>query len=414
MKSEERKIDNLGINLDKLVKDSDKKLENYKTILKQKKVYIEEDPEDVSIYPRIIKKKEHEEIRIMCRDLTEAAFSRFENYLNGTVEIPISKINDFLSKMQTNETLFSGNARYDFLKEGCEYKLVEMNFVNVGALIESTESAAAIMQLFPELKEKFYYESPLMHVKKRMDERNAKRIVLLTRDDYSKQLSDSSDRPYIRDSLSPLEVIIVPEREYKEIEFNKGKKTKYLGKPVDAFYLKHLDGTNGDDDSLFKNESFCREMLQSKSFLFDSLLTMLLEDKDLRFLSKTNSKVDKYLPKIIDLEEGRNLKDCSEYVLKLKDTHCGKGVIISPKSLPEGNAILQQRIHTNKFPVRTILGKEGNGTYDTGVYVSYCYDFNKREIKQCEVAGYLTRYSLNKDIVNLSQGGGLIPTLIEK
>ena len=76
--------------------------------------------------------------------------------------------------------------------------------------------------------------------------------------------------------------------------------------------------------------------------------------------------------------------------------------------------IVQERIHTNKFPILTIEGREGNATYDTGVYVSYLYNLQKRKLLQFDIAGYLTRFSQKSDIVNLSQGGGVIPTLIEK
>jgi hypothetical protein len=140
---------------------------------------------------------------------------------------------------------------------------------------------------------------------------------------------------------------------------------------------------------------------------------MLLEDKDLRFLSKYNSKLKEVIPEIYDVSELK-LDDYSDYVLKLKDTHCGKGVIISPKDIEnKENAILEERIYANLYPVYTIEGNNGKAPYDTGVYISYHYDMRKG-LEKFEVSGYLTRFSLKSDIVNLSRGGGLIPVLIEK
>ncbi len=407
-----RKIDNLDGRLENIQRILQSRLSDFEQVLRARSVYTDDDPEDVSIYPRIIPKNEHKDIQDICSKLTEAAFSAFSTYLENSSDIIHSHMNDYLISLPVNQRVFSGNARYDFLKEGDKFKLIEMNFVNVGALIEATESAASILELFPELSNSFYYESPTQHLKSRMEERSTKLVLLLTRDDYSAQVTDSFDRPYIKRELLPIEVRIIPEREYKDIVFSNGS-IFHKGSKVDAIYPRHLDGTEGYDDVLFKREKFCRSLLESNVFIFDHLSTMLLEDKDLRFLTRAKPTVQDYLPEILDPSQVDHLL-LPNYVLKLRNIHMGKGVIISPQLVDIEEAILEERIHTNKFPVFTIHGNQGDAVYDTGVYISYCYDLNMRELRTCEVAGYLTRFSLDKDIVNLSQGGGLIPTLIEK
>ncbi|MEM4625398.1 MAG: hypothetical protein QXJ28_01355 [Candidatus Pacearchaeota archaeon] len=412
-----REIDCLDNRVLSTIRNPRNKLDLFKEILSKKNVYLKEDPEDVSILPRVISKQEHIHIKEVCRELTETAFSYLSKVIKGEITPHSSKINDFILHMPIKKpVLLSGNARYDFLKENINYKLVEMNFVNVGAMIESTESCNSLMTLFPSLSDHFYYESPPKHIKKRFRERKAKNILLLTRDDYSDQISDSFDRVYLKNKLRPLNVKIVPEREYSKIRFKDGK-AEYEGELVDSFYLKHLDGTKGENDPLFRNRDFCSNMLNSKSFIFDNLITMLLEDKDLRFLLEVNPKVRSYIPKIIDLENADRIYNYSRYVLKKRDTHCGEGVIISPRFIPKNmglDLILQQKVYANLFPVLSIEGKEGYAIFDTGVYVSYSYDLAHERLLKFNVSGYLTRFSLEKEIVNLSQGGGLIPTLIEK
>ena len=68
----------------------------------------------------------------------------------------------------------------------------------------------------------------------------------------------------------------------------------------------------------------------------------------------------------------------------------------------------------NKFPILTWQEKEGYASHDTSVHVSYSFNLKEKNLEKFEIAGYFTRFSLDSDIVNLCQGGGMIPTLIEK
>jgi len=56
----------------------------------------------------------------------------------------------------------------------------------------------------------------------------------------------------------------------------------------------------------------------------------------------------------------------------------------------------------------------GTVTHDLATHVSYEYDLDRRELVHCEVSGYLARYAPTGDVVNLSQGGGVIPVLVEE
>ncbi|MDO8516984.1 MAG: hypothetical protein Q7S33_02560 [Nanoarchaeota archaeon] len=406
---ENRQIEKLDSRILGLVTKLNENVPEFKESLKQKKVYVDEDPEDVSIYPRVISRKEHQEMERICRDITNSAFSNLSEYIKNPAKLNQTNLNNLVAELPLNQKIISGNARYDFLKQGEQVKLIEMNMLNVGAIIEATESCSSIFQICPELAEEFYFKSPVVGIKSRLDKAKVLSLILLTRENYSKQQSDSSDRQYIKNSLSPIETFIVPENEYHEIKFD-NKNVLFNGQKIDGVYLRHLDGT---DNAIFEYNDFCKKLCSSDIFIMDHFKTLLLEDKDLRFLTKINPKLGQYIPKIFNVNEV-DPSSYSEYVLKIRDMHCGAGVIISPTSIDKKNAILQERIHTNKFPIKTIEGKEGIATYDTGIYVSYSYDLEKEKLIDYGISGYLTRFSLEKDIVNLSQGGGLIPTLIEK
>ncbi|MDP2925803.1 MAG: hypothetical protein Q8N99_05520 [Nanoarchaeota archaeon] len=376
--------------------------------------YTYDDPTSISIIPRIISRDEHRRIGKMCTDLTRAAFYRLSEYLEDRTKIPGSKLNDFLKTLPIGQRVLTGSARYDFLKQGEDYKLVEMNFVNIGALRECTESSAAILGLFPDLQDDFYYLSPVRFMRKRLLEQEINSAIILTRDDYSDQPSDAPDRPYIDEKTTTIDTAIVHERDYKNIGFKNGKLV-YQGRAYKGVIPKHLSGSNGAEDPIYKYKDFLLNILNSDVHVFDNWLAMFMEDKDLRFLSRQDPRVAQFLPEIVDVTGFNGRGGLSDWVLKIRDTHCGRGVIISPNRADlVDDAILQKRVYANRHPVNTVHGEVGNGIYDTGVHVSYSYDIEKRQLTVCEVAGYLTRFSLNSDIVNISQGGGLIPTLIEK
>ncbi|MFA5856147.1 MAG: hypothetical protein WC867_02220 [Candidatus Pacearchaeota archaeon] len=401
----DKRIEDLNI-------DFQSNLEVFKRLLISGRVYTQEDPQDISIIPRVIKREEHRSIENMCSELTLTNFSVLSDYINNPESVPYSPLNDFIKSLPKTQKILSGMARYDFLKQEKDYKLVESNFVNAGALTESTGSAETLLYLFPELRKNFLSLAPVRSAKRRLEEREIKNVLLLTRDNYDDCPSEVTDRHLIKNTLFPIKGVIVPQLEYENISIN--GKVSFNGEDFDAIYPKHLSGSNGMEDELLNYHGFVSKLLKSNSLVFDNWLTILLEEKDLRFLSRKNSRIMKYLPEIKDITDSNNL-DLSEWVLKLKDTHCGRGVVLSPSNVDiSENGILQQRIFTNKHPVLSLGGKNGDATFDTGVYVSYTYDLEKRKLITSEVAGYLTRFSIESDIVNMTQGGGVIPTLIER
>jgi hypothetical protein len=103
-------------------------------------------------------------------------------------------------------------------------------------------------------------------------------------------------------------------------------------------------------------------------------------------------------------------------VLRRRHDHGGEGVVVGPASLPEPHGdewLVQERLRATRIPVTTLLGFTGTVTHDIATHVSYEYDLARRELVHCEVSGYLARFAFTGDVVNLSQGGGVIPVLME-
>jgi len=409
---ESRIIETLNSGVQEHSEEFSSKIDEYRQALIERGAYTLEDPQDMSIIPRVITKSEHQEIEQMCQELTQTCFGVLSDYLSNPSTVPSSPMNDFIKTLPTTQRVLSGMARYDFLKQGLEYKLVETNFVNPGALIESTGSAETVLKIFPDLRKSLYSIAPVNSAKRRLIERGVKNLLILTRDSYEDCPSEVTDRHLIKNTVLPIHAEIVPQAEYGRISVNGS--IEYGGKTFDGVYPKHLSGSSGMEDELLNYKEFVSSLLRSNAVVFDNWLTMLLEEKDLRFLSRQNPSIAKYLPQIRDFSEMQG-EDYSDWVLKLRDTHCGRGVVIAPESVDTSeNGIMQQRIYTNKHPVVSLSGKSGNATFDTGVYVSYCFDLDSHRLLNSEVAGYLTRFSITSDIVNMTQGGGVIPTLIEK
>jgi len=105
-------------------------------------------------------------------------------------------------------------------------------------------------------------------------------------------------------------------------------------------------------------------------------------------------------------------------VLKLRDRHSGEGVFLEPGEMAahwgSPDAVLQERIHPDPFPVVTVHGHRGDAVADLAVHVSYRYAVEPRELVTAEIAGYFSRFSLTGGKVNLCTGGGIVPVLSER
>jgi hypothetical protein len=105
-----------------------------------------------------------------------------------------------------------------------------------------------------------------------------------------------------------------------------------------------------------------------------------------------------------------------EIVLKRRHDHGGEGVVVGPAALPlteQEDWLVQERVRMDRLAVRTLAGFEGTVSHDLALHVCYDYDLLRRELVHCEVSGYLARFARSGDVVNISQGGGVIPVLVE-
>lgn len=391
---------------DKNFKELKNRIEDFKKALISHRAYSPKDPVDVSVIPRIIKSQEAQKIEKSCLPILEASLSKLSYYISNPKEIPTTPINNELKKLlPIKQKFLSGNARFDFLYKNDELKLIELNFLNVGSSGYSTKTCISFLETFPEFSKKISYKNPVSSIKKRLMEREIKYALLLTKNDDTEM--SYIDRKIIKEEVKPIEMFIVPEKQYNLIKFNSGN-LFYEETKIDAVYPRYFDSR----ESISKNEEFCKKICDSNVFIFDHFATQILEDKDLRLISTQNKNIEHLLAKTIDVNP--TPKNLEEYVLKFRDLHSGEGVILSPKKVELENTILQERIPPKKTFVYTIEGKEGYATYDTSAYVSYCYDLKNKKLDKFEVSGYLTRFSLLSDIVNMCKGGGIIPTFIEK
>jgi hypothetical protein len=110
--------------------------------------------------------------------------------------------------------------------------------------------------------------------------------------------------------------------------------------------------------------------------------------------------------------------EAARWVLKLRDRHSGEGVFLEPAEMAAHwdapDAILQERINPDPFPVVTVHGHRGDAVADLAVHVSYRYDVARRKLVTAEIAGYFSRFSLSGGKVNLCTGGGIVPVLSER
>ncbi|HRZ86097.1 MAG TPA: hypothetical protein P5277_04955 [Candidatus Paceibacterota bacterium] len=370
--------------------------------------YTEKEPMDISLIPRVIEKQKEILIEDVSKRITHAALESVCDYLEGYEILNKTKFEDFLLNLPKPKSFFVGNGRYDFLEEDDNIKLIETNFVGVGTSGHPPKTTKTLLETFPKLNNHFYFKNPTDAMRSRMIENGVTNAILLTKNGDEDAYTDYLDRLIIQCSLKPVNVFIVPEKNYPDIKFFNGD-FFYKNNKIDCFYPRNMEF----EESMYNNKDFCFSLLNSNALFLDHFVTMLAENKDLRFLIKKDSSLKDYIARIFDKSELDDTQDFSDYVLKKKDVHSGKGVIIAPKNVSLDNAILQERIYTNQFPVDTIEGKKGNATYDTAVHFSYIFDLKSRNLTHFETSGYLTRFAF-KDIVNLSQGGGIIPTLLEK
>ncbi len=404
------KIDLLDKRVIKSYSNIRENLNEFRRELRDRKLDSEEDKTEISILPRVISQKEAGHLRDISYDIVETSFKALNEFLKNPDMINYSPMNNFIKNLPLNQDKFSGVGRLDFLKQGEEYKLIENNFVYIGSWRYLIETNQIWKELFKKVFSDVRSDSPIDFSVKRHKELGLEKVILLSEDDINGAPN------FVKKELSPLDVEIVSKKDYDKMLIEPNKKIVYQGKKFDSLYPRCLSGSEGFNGEFKEQSGLIKRMLESNTFVFDNWKTILIEDKDLSFLTDINQNIKDYLPKLLNVEQAKELNDLSNYVLKLKDLHSGRGVIISPNSLDgvPDNSVIQERIFPNKYLVLTNYGNEGYAVYDTGVHIAYTFDIKKNKLEKFDVAGILSRFSLNPDgIVNMCQGGGMIPTFID-
>lgn len=381
---------------------------DFRNRLRDEKLDSVDDITEVSIIPRIIPREERNLIYRISHDIISASFKALDSFLDNPEIIRHSPMNTLISDFPLNQDYFSGVGRLDFLKEGDEYKLIENNYVYIGSWRYLIEVNRVWNEMFGREVGSFDFDSPINFAKKRVQELGMESVLLLCKDEV-----DGAPW-FLKQNFAPLDTEIVTEREYSLLGIGKSGKLSFRGREFDAIYPRALSGSQGMEDDLVKYQGLARKILGSRSFTFDPWQTILIEDKDLRFLLDIDPSLERYIPETVDVENMRDVRDLSGYVLKKRDLHSGRGIIIYPSVLEEvNNAVMQRKVNANRYPVLTNYGNRGDAIYDTGVHVAYTFNRRTNELEKFDLAGILSRFSLSGEIVNMCQGGGMIPTFEE-
>ena len=386
-------------------------METYEQRLRELLYWDERDPCDASILPLVISRDRHEAYERAVECLCGAALKGFVERRDPGLFAGDS-LQQLVRSFPLRQDVISGNARFDFLEEGDDIRLVEMNFVGVGTVGHSLQATRALIDIAPELGERYRLLHPTDAFREQLLRHGVSTITLLTKDTDRDFYGSWLDRLIIVDGVKPVEMIIVPVAEWPEFTSD-GTSLSFRGRKIDAIYPREL--TWGD--SIREGADWCRFFLSSGAFCFDHWSLVLVEDKDLRFLARIDPAADAYLPRTIDLDALPAGADTSGLVLKRNHEHCGDGVWLAPQQLPQEHReqyILQQRVAMNQTRVKSRAGFEGVVSYDVAAHVNYDFDLRTRTLLSCKVSGYLSRYAPQGDIVNISKGGGVIPVLVEK
>lgn len=405
----ERVFRRLDESLDRLIATVD--VRRYTERLRELLYWDERDPCDASILPLVISHERHMAYERASACLCNAALAAFADRRDPSLFAgdPLQRL---VQGFPLRQDVISGNARFDFLERGDDIRLVEMNFVGVGTVGHSLQATRALIDVVPELAVRHRLLHPTDAFREQLVRRGITTIAMLTKDNDRDWYGAWLDRVIIAEGVAPVEMIIVPRAEWPEFTSD-GSTLVFRGRKIDAIYPRELTW----QDSIFAGADWCRFFLSSGAFCYDHWSLVLVEDKDLRFLARIDPAADAYLPRTIDLEALPRGADTSGMVLKRKHEHGGEGVWMSPVELPQermGDYILQERIAMNQIRVKSLMGFEGVVSYDVAAHVNFDYDLRNRRLLSCKVSGYLSRYAPQGDIVNISQGGGLIPVLVER
>ena len=391
--------------------------ERFLAVAERRRAYDRRDPEpcDISIVPRVVTAVQAAELRPICRRIVRASIERVLDLHAGresVASVPLAWIAGLVPRSPAE---FMGNVRLDFLLERGRPRLLEGGWVNLSAVDYAPQAALALLDGEPALADRFHVERPAARMRERLAERGVRRVAILVKERHTVYAANDFD--LIRGLLAPIEAVIVAEPDFPTIRGGDG--VVLVGDlPCDAVYLRALDGPAAfAGPHAATNRHTLETLLASGVAFHDHPLLLLAEDKELGWLVARDPALAAVVPQSLP-PAAVSPAEADRWGLKLRDRHSGEGVFLEPDEMATHwdapDAILQERIHPDPFPVVTVHGHRGDAVADLAVHVSYRYDVGRRELVTAEIAGYFSRFSLTGGKVNLCTGGGIVPVLSER
>ena len=392
-------------------------LERFFAVSRARRAYDGTDPEpcDISILPRVVTAAGAEMLADVCRRIVSGSIERALDLHAGRGRDPnwsLGWIADVVTRLPDE---LVGNVRLDFLLEGGRPRFLEGGWVNLSAVEYAPQAALALLDVEPGLAREFVVERPAERIRRRLHERGVRRLAILVKERRS--IYSQHDWELIQDVIAPIESVVVAEPDFPAIRCGTGC-IEVAGRECDAVYLRALDGPAAfAGPHAATNRRTLQRLLESGVFFHDHPLTLLAEDKELAWLLDRDPGLAGTVPRTLRPRDVPPA-EAGRWVLKLRDRHSGEGVFLEAAEMAghwdAPDAILQERIHPDPFPVVTVHGHRGDAVADLAVHVSYRYDVARRELVTAEIAGYFSRFSLTGGKVNLCTGGGIVPVLSER
>ncbi|MFM8413393.1 MAG: hypothetical protein ACKOCX_01575 [Planctomycetota bacterium] len=370
-----------------------------------------DDLRDVALEPLVVTRAEHARHELVARRICAAALAAFAAR-RDPAHFTGDAFQRLVQSLPVSQGVITGNARFDFLPTAAGPRLVELNFLGVGTTARPHQAALALLDCLPALGRGHRVLLPTTAFARQLGRLGCRTLALLTKDNDREYVTPWLDRLLIQRQLDPIEVLIVPRAEWDDF-VSDGHGLSFRGRRIDAIYPRELTRRASIEEGIDR----CRFFLESGATCLDHWGLLLVEDKDLGFLLEQDPSLADVVPRTWSLGQQPAGLAPADLVLKRRHDHGGEGVIVGPESLPEkdsGDWLVQERIRGLRTPVTSLLGFAGTVTHDLAMHVSYEYDLDRRELVHCEVSGYLARYAPSGDVVNLSQGGGVIPVLVEE
>ncbi|MFM7135546.1 MAG: hypothetical protein ACKO1M_00550 [Planctomycetota bacterium] len=384
--------------------------ETFRTALVEQMFCAADDLRDVALAPLVISRGEHARFGSAAKRICAAALAAFAHRRDPS-RFAGDSFQQLVQRLPVHQNIIAGNARFDFLPTEAGPRLVELNFVGVGTTARPHQTAQALLDCLPELRRSHHVLLPTDAFTRQLGRLGCRSLALLTKDNDREYVTPWLDRLLIQRQLAPVEVLIIPRREWDGFTSD-GRSLRFRGRPIDAIYPRELTWRTSIEEGVDQ----CRFFLESGTTCLDHWGLVLVEDKNLDLLLEQDPSLADLVPRTWTLGEQPAGIPATELVLKRRHDHGGEGVVVGPETLPApagAEWLVQERLRGPRLPVTTLLGFAGTVTHDIATHVSYEYDLRRGELVHCEVSGYLARFAPAGDVVNLSQGGGVIPVLVE-